>query len=218
MPTVGVADASFSLDEGEFASLVGQSGSGKSTLLNLIGLLDTPTSGRVAIKGEGSAVLGKRGRARARNLMIGFVFQFHYLLPEFSMLENILMPARIAGHGDDKRTLDFAHEVTDLLGISGLERKRADEMSGGQKQRAAVARALINRPALVLADEPTGNLDSANSEQVYDLFRRVNREFGTAFMIVTHDLRVAKWTDRIFEIVDGRLTEGIGGEVDAESA
>jgi lipoprotein-releasing system ATP-binding protein len=206
--TVALQGVSFDLRGGEFASIIGQSGSGKSTLLNLIGLLDTPTTGRVVLNGHDTAAADRKQRAALRNDFIGFVFQFHYLLPEFSVLENVLMPGRIAGVGlADLRPR--AEEVLQLLGLDGLEAKGANDLSGGQKQRVAIARALMNRPALVLADEPTGNLDTVNTKAVYELFRELNRELGTAFMIVTHDRSVAQQTDRILEIRDGTLLQDV---------
>ena len=206
--TVALQSVSFDLHSGEFAAIIGESGSGKSTLLNLIGLLDTPTTGRVVLNGHDTAAANRKQRAAMRNDFIGFVFQFHYLLPEFSVLENVLMPGRIAGVGAaDLRPR--AQEVLALLGLDGLENKGANDLSGGQKQRVAIARALMNRPALVLADEPTGNLDTANTKAVYELFRELNRELGTAFMIVTHDRRVAQQTDRILEVRDGLLLQDV---------
>jgi lipoprotein-releasing system ATP-binding protein len=206
--TVALSDVSFDLQSGEFAAIIGQSGSGKSTLLNLIGLLDTPTTGRVVLNGHDTAAANRKQRAALRNDLIGFVFQFHYLLPEFSVLENVLMPGRIAGvSAADLRPR--AEEVLTLLGLDGLESKGANDLSGGQKQRVAIARALMNRPALVLADEPTGNLDTVNTKAVYTLFRELNRELGTAFMIVTHDRSVAQQTDRILEVQDGLLLQDV---------
>ncbi len=206
--TVAVSEASFALQAGEFAALIGQSGSGKSTLLNLVGLLDTPTEGRVVLEGRDTSTMGRTARAALRNELLGFVFQFHYLLPEFSVLENVLMPGLIAG-GSEKALRPRAEEVLALLGLEGLEGKNANQLSGGQKQRVAIARALLNRPALVLADEPTGNLDTVNTTLVYELFRKVNAELGTAFLIVTHDRAVAQQTDRILEISDGRLVQDV---------
>ena len=206
--TVALQDVSFTLERGEFASIVGQSGSGKSTLLNLIGLLDSPTTGRVVLDGVDTSTTDRKGRARLRNKALGFVFQFHHLLPEFTVLENVLMPGLIggpAGHG----ARDHAREVLGLLGLEGIEDKNANQLSGGQKQRVAIARALLNDPALVLADEPTGNLDTANTAAVYELFRRINGELGTAFLIVTHDRAVAQQTDRILEVRDGRLVQDV---------
>ena len=207
-PTVALQDVTFSLRSGEFAAIIGQSGSGKSTLLNLIGLLDTPTTGRVLFNSHDTGPVSRRRRATLRNDLIGFVFQFHYLLPEFSVLENVLMPGRIAGVSVAELR-PRAEEVLALLGLEGLESKNANDLSGGQKQRVAIARALMNRPSLVLADEPTGNLDTVNTKAVYKLFRELNRELGTAFMIVTHDRSVAQQTDRILEIQDGRLLQDV---------
>jgi lipoprotein-releasing system ATP-binding protein len=210
--THALRGVSFSVAEGEFASIVGQSGSGKSTLLNLIGLLDTPTSGRVLLAGTDASALGRRELAQLRNATLGFVFQFHYLLPEFSVWENLTMPAQIAGRRVTAEEKDRALETLALLGLEGLEQKNANQLSGGQKQRVAIGRALMNRPQLILADEPTGNLDTANTELVYELFRRINSELGTTFLIVTHDRLVAQQTDRILEVRDGKLVEDVRNE------
>jgi len=209
--TVALEKVSFELARGEFVALIGQSGSGKSTMLNLIGLLDRPSTGRLVLDGHDANDAGRRQRAALRNSLIGFVFQFHHLLPEFSVLENVVMPGRIAGvaPGDLEPR---ARENLELLGLEGLADKNANQISGGQKQRVAIARALMNRPALVLADEPTGNLDTENSAAVYDLFRTINGELGTAFLIVTHDRSVAQQTDRILEIVDGHLEQDVKSE------
>lgn len=207
-PTMALDDVTVALGPGEFASLVGQSGSGKSTLLNLLGLLDTPSAGQIVLQGSKTSDLSKKQRAKLRNALLGFVFQFHYLLPEFSVLENVLMPNAIAG-SNPKAGREYAFEILRLLGLAGLENKNANDLSGGQKQRVAIGRALMNRPALLLADEPTGNLDSTNSDQVFQLFRRINRELGTAFLIVTHDRRIAQQTDRILEIRDGKLIQDV---------
>ncbi|TDB37804.1 MAG: ABC transporter ATP-binding protein [Actinobacteria bacterium] len=206
--THALKGVSFELAEGEFASIVGQSGSGKSTLLNMLGLLDTPTSGMIAYRGQDVSALAKPAQARLRNSLVGFVFQFHHLLPEFSVLENVLMPALIGGK-PQVEAKQLAEETLALLGLEGLEDKGANQLSGGQKQRVAIARALMNRPALLLADEPTGNLDTTNTEQVYKLFRQVSAETGTAFLIVTHDRNVAQQTDRILEVLDGELVQDV---------
>ena len=207
--TRALASVSFSLAEGEFASIVGQSGSGKSTLLNLVGLLDTPTSGRVVLGEKDTTGLGRKALARLRGELIGFVFQFHHLLPEFTVAENMLMPLRIAGEriGDEQR--DRVGELLDLLDLPGLDGKNANQLSGGQKQRVAIGRALMARPRLILADEPTGNLDTTNTDAVYQLFRDINRELGTAFLIVTHDRAVAEMTDRILEVLDSELVQDV---------
>jgi len=205
VPTPALTDASFSLGCGEFASVIGRSGSGKSTLLNLIGLLDTPTSGGLVLDGLDTSTLDRDGRAKLRNTFIGFIFQFHHLLPEFSVIENVYMPALIRGEPLSRELVGRAHATLETLDVCDVENKGANEISGGQKQRVAIARALMNRPELVLADEPTGNLDTENTEHVYELFRKVNREWGTAFLIVTHDPLIAAQTDRVLEISDGRL-------------
>jgi lipoprotein-releasing system ATP-binding protein len=207
--THALRGVSLQMCEGEFAAVVGQSGSGKSTLLNLLGLLDTPTTGSVLYQGREAAELDKDGRAKLRNSLIGFVFQSHYLLPEFSVYENVELPALIAGDGPTDVIRQRAEETLELLGLKGLGPKNANQLSGGQKQRVAIARALMNRPSLVLADEPTGNLDTVNTNLVYDLFREINQETRTAFLIVTHDRSIAERTDRILEITDGLLAQDI---------
>lgn len=203
--TQALSDVSFTLYEGEFASIIGQSGSGKSTLMNLIGLLDTPTDGVLKIREREVGGLSRSERSLLRNDLIGFVFQFHYLLPEFTVYENIVMPALIGGSSETDAIKERIEGLLELLGIGGLAAKKATDLSGGQKQRVAIARALINDPALVLADEPTGNLDSVNTQIVYDLFRKVSDEMGTAFLFVTHDREMAQRADRILEITDGLL-------------
>jgi lipoprotein-releasing system ATP-binding protein len=200
---------SLQLCEGEFTAVVGQSGSGKSTLLNLLGLLDTPTNGSVVYQGRDVYDLNKEGRAKLRNGLIGFVFQFHYLLPEFTVLENVQMPALIDGTIPEAELRRRSEETLALRGLEGMGAKNATQLSGGQKQRVAIARALVNRPSLLLADEPTGNLDTVNTNLVYELFRQINRDLGTAFLIVTHDRLIAERTDRILEITDGKLVQDV---------
>lgn len=207
--TRALSSVSFALEDGEFSSLIGQSGSGKSTLLNLLGLLDRPTSGRVLIEGEDTTDLNRKERAKLRGGAIGFVFQFHHLLPEFSVLENLVMPARIAGNKVGEEDRDRVRELLEMLGLPNLEDKNANQLSGGQKQRVAIGRALMNRPRLILADEPTGNLDTSNTDAVYELFREINHEQGTGFLIVTHDRGVAEMTDRILEVKDGELIQDV---------
>jgi lipoprotein-releasing system ATP-binding protein len=212
VPTIALEDVSFQLDAGEFAAIVGRSGSGKSTLLNLIGLLDTPTHGSLVLRGRDVSRIGGLERASLRNELIGFVFQYHHLLPEFSVRENAAMPALIAGKRLDAELTKRVDETLDVLGLAGLGGKGANDLSGGQKQRVAIARALMNRPPLILADEPTGNLDTESTDAVYELFRKVNREWGTAFLIVTHDQEIASMTDRILEVADGHLTQDVRNE------
>ena len=204
--TLALRGATFALRQGEFVAIKGRSGSGKSTLLNLLGLLDRPTGGSLELLGERVERLDDGRRARMRNRHIGFVFQFHHLLPEFSVRENLLMPVRIAGGRAGRAAISRIDDLVALLDLGGLESKPANELSGGQKQRVAVGRALMNQPDLVLADEPTGNLDSENAASVNSLFRRVHAEMGTTFVIVTHDAGTADAADRVIHVTDGRIT------------
>lgn len=212
VPTVALEGVSFTLEAGEFAAIVGRSGSGKSTLLNLIGLLDTPTHGSLVLRDRDVSRIDGVERASLRNELIGFVFQYHHLLPEFSVRENVAMPALIAGKRLDAELTKRVDETLEVLGLGGLGAKGANDLSGGQKQRVAIGRALMNRPPLILADEPTGNLDTESTDAVYELFRKVSRDWGTAFLIVTHDQEIASMTDRILEIADGRLKQDVRNE------
>lgn len=198
-------DIDLSIASGSFNGIIGQSGSGKSTLLNILGTLDRPTSGEIYIGGQSTSDLKNNELAELRNRTIGFIFQFHYLLPEFTAIENVLMPYYIKSGKVDKKFESRASELMDIVGLSSVKNNLAGNMSGGQQQRTAIARALINSPNMVLADEPTGNLDSDTSETVYDLLRKVNMEFKTTFLIITHDRRIAEKTDRIIEVKDGRI-------------
>jgi lipoprotein-releasing system ATP-binding protein len=198
-------DINLSFEAGSFNSIVGQSGSGKTTLLNIIGTLDRPTRGEVIIDGNRINTITKDKIAELRNRVIGFVFQFHFLLPEFTALENVLMPHRIQQPHVSGDVLKRADDLFELVGISRVKNNPATRMSGGQQQRTAIIRALINNPKLILADEPSGNLDTENTESIYRTFRDINKEFGTTFIIVTHDRRIAEQTDRIVEIRDGRI-------------
>lgn len=198
-------DVSFNIEAGSFNSIIGQSGSGKSTLLNIIGTLDKPTTGDVIINGQNVKDMKTDQLADYRNSMIGFVFQFHYLLPEFTALENVLIPYRISHGKVDKQTQQRAEELMDLVGLSNVKNNLATKMSGGQQQRTAIARALINQPKIILADEPTGNLDSDSTEMIYELLRKINQELKTTFIIITHDQRIAEKADRIIEIKDGKI-------------
>lgn len=193
---------------GEFVALVGQSGSGKSTLLNIIGALDRPTAGELRVNGVETALADDEVLAELRNKDIGFIFQFHYLLDEFTCLENALLPLYLQ-HGatvaeaEQKRIIELLTEV----GLGHRLHSKPSKMSGGEQQRTAVIRSLANRPKLVLADEPTGNLDSDSGRQVFELMRTMNRELGTAFLLVTHDDRLAHQADRTLRIADGKLSE-----------
>jgi lipoprotein-releasing system ATP-binding protein len=202
-------DINLSFKEGSFNSIVGESGSGKSTLLNIIGTLDKPTRGEVLIDDNRINDLSKNKMAEIRNKTIGFVFQFHYLLPEFTAIENVLMPYNIGRKHYGKSISERADELFDLLGIAKVKNNMANKMSGGQQQRTAIARALINNPKIIVADEPTGNLDSENTATIYRIFREINQQSGTTFLIVTHDRRIAQEADRIVEIKDGRITADV---------
>ncbi len=193
------------LERGELAALVGPSGSGKSTLLNLLGLLDRATSGTLAIDGRDVAELSDGALTRLRGETLGFVFQFHHLLPGLTVAENVMLPAAALQGGLHRRQRPRALELLARMGLEQVADQPARTLSGGMQQRVAIARALMNDPALVLADEPTGNLDTETSEQVMALLEARNRDAGTAFLIVTHDLRVARRCPRVLELVDGRL-------------
>lgn len=193
------------LERGEFVALVGQSGSGKSTLLNQIGLLDQPTSGEMFIIGQATQQMQDRELTLLRAKAIGFVFQSHNLLPEFTALENVMLPLLATrGHPDASMRLR-ASELIEQVGLSNVADHMSNDLSGGQQQRVSIARALVMQPALVLADEPTGNLDTKSADNVFDLLRHVNQSSGTSFLIVTHDPRLAERCDRIIELVDGRI-------------
>lgn len=198
-------DINLSFEEGTFNSIIGASGSGKSTLLNIMGTLDKPTSGEVYIDSKRIDTLNKNELAELRNEIIGFIFQFHYLLPEFTAMENVLMPYKIKSSKVSKEVIERAEELLDLVGLSKVKNNLAVNMSGGQQQRTAIARALMNNPKIILADEPTGNLDSESTETIYNLMRDINKKYNTTFIVITHDERIAKKTDRIIEIKDGKV-------------
>lgn len=202
-------DIDLSFQRGTFNSIIGESGSGKSTLLNIMGTLDKPTHGNVSMDGINTNNMTKNQLAVLRNETIGFIFQFHYLLPEFTALENVLFPYLIKNKKANKEIIDRAEELMDLVGISSVRSNLSTDMSGGQQQRTAIARALINNPKIVLADEPTGNLDSQSTENVYRILRDINKKTNTTFVIITHDRRIAEKADRIVEIKDGRVNMDI---------
>jgi lipoprotein-releasing system ATP-binding protein len=204
--TRALAGVDLVLEEREFAALIGPSDCGKSTLLNIVGLLDRPTSGRVILAGTDTSGLDERALTALRARTLGFVFQFHHLLPAFTAVENVMLPAW-ADEGVPSRAMrEKALELLDAVGLLDRAGYKTNALSGGQQQRVAIARALARGPRLVLADEPTGNLDTASSDEVFDLMRQVNRQFGTTFLVVTHDPRIAERCTRIIEMVDGRVT------------
>lgn len=198
-------DVNLSFAEQSINSIIGQSGSGKSTLMNIMGTLDRPTSGTISIGGKRTDSMNRNQLAVLRNETIGFVFQFHYLLPEFTALENVLMPFLIKNNKPSKEVIARAEELMDLVGLTKVRNNLATKMSGGQQQRTAIARALIMMPKIILADEPTGNLDSDTTETVYDIIRSINERYKTTFIIITHDRKIAEKADRIVEIKDGRV-------------
>ncbi|WP_273209134.1 ABC transporter ATP-binding protein [Marinobacter subterrani] len=193
------------LSRGELAALVGPSGSGKSTLLNVIGLLDSATSGELFLLGEATSTMDDEARTRARNEAIGFVFQFHHLISAFTVLENALMPLMIRSGKPTKTQTEHALGLLRAVGLHDFAHKKTNLISGGQQQRVAIVRALVTEPALLLADEPTGNLDTQTAAEVFELFRRFNKEIGCAVLAVTHDPRLSESCDRTISLVDGRI-------------
>lgn len=189
----------------DFAALVGPSGSGKSTLLNMLGLLDTPTSGELYLAGHATRRMNDAGRTALRGSHIGFVFQFHHLVQAFSSLENVLMPLMLRKGRLSPNDHDNARDLLDQVGLAAYADAKPGELSGGQQQRVAIARALVTRPTLLLADEPTGNLDTKTADDIFALFRRFNQEFHCAVVIVTHDPRLSASCDRIITLVDGHI-------------
>ena len=193
------------LRHGEFAALIGPSGSGKTTLLNLMGLLDRPDAGRIVIAGHDTSSLDEAEATQLRGRAIGFIFQYHYLLPAFTVLENVMLPILAARGRANEEMRQTAAALLERVGLTRWRNHKATDISGGQQQRVAIARALAMSPSLVLADEPSGNLDTENADVVFDVMRNVNEASGTTFLIVTHDPRLAQRCDRIIELVDGRV-------------
>ncbi len=195
---------SLRIKAGEMAGIIGASGAGKSTLLHILGALDKPSSGKVLFQGKDVSSLDDNGLARFRNASIGFVFQFHHLLPEFTALENVVLPGMIAGISV-RETEDRAKSLLAEMGLSGRISHRPGELSGGEQQRVAVARALIRNPHVVLADEPTGNLDTATGNDLFELFMQLNEKKGITFVVVTHNKTLSDRCHRVLEMADGRL-------------
>lgn len=200
-----LSDVSFIVNKGEFVSVVGKSGCGKSTLLYILSTMDTDYTGELYIDNERMTGLREKELARIRNEKIGFVFQFHYLLNEFSVLENVMLPGRKLAKKSDAAIEGRARELLQILGIEKLADKRANHLSGGEKQRVAIARAMINEPHIIMGDEPTGNLDKRNSEIVFNIFQKLSQEMNQSLLIVTHDPEFAAKTQRIIEMEDGRI-------------
>jgi len=207
--THALRGVNLSIDSGEFTALVGPSGSGKTTLLQLIGLLDQPTSGQVLINGKDATGLSRDKRADLRRGSIGFIFQFFALIPTLSAYENVEMPLLLNGVGSAERRNRVA-EMLQAVGLVDRAHHRPDQLSGGQQQRVAVARALAIRPSVVLADEPTANLDTENGQQIMEIMQRLNKETGTTFVFATHDPRVIKFARRVVTLRDGMIVDGNG--------
>lgn len=205
VPTTLVRDINLRIAQNEFVAITGPSGSGKSSLLYLLGLLDLPTSGEVLINGRATTHMDEEERAFTRLSRLGFVFQFHFLLPEFTVLHNVMLPMRALGALSSSAMQERAHGLLASLGLADHMHKRPDQLSGGQRQRVAVARALANEPPVILADEPTGSLDSHASEQVFEVLRDLVVKHGKTVVAVTHDLGLAERMDRHVELLDGRI-------------
>ncbi|MFG1358583.1 ABC transporter ATP-binding protein [Xanthobacter pseudotagetidis] len=208
VPATLISEASLSVAPGTFMAITGPSGSGKSSLLYLLGLLDLPTTGEVYVEGQATSRLSEDARAAIRLEKLGFVFQFHFLLPEFTALENVLLPMRALGRLKGEAMAARGLALLAALGLEAHAGKRPDQLSGGQRQRVAIARALANDPAVLLADEPTGNLDTHSTEQVFAILRHLVDAERRAVVIVTHDLALAARADRQVRVVDGRIVEG----------
>ena len=208
LQTSVLRDVTFAMQPGEMMAIVGSSGSGKSTLLHLLGGLDTPTSGDVVFQGTPLSSMSSRAKAALRNQELGFIYQFHHLLPDFTALENVAMPLLI-GTGGVAAAQEKAREMLAAVGLEKRSGHRPSELSGGERQRVAIARALVNNPSLVLADEPTGNLDQRNADSIFELLGELNVRQGTAFLVVTHDLTLARRLTRQLEMRDGRLQQDV---------
>ena len=203
---VAVDDMSFSVNRGEFVAIVGSSGSGKSTLLHLIGGVDKPTSGKVFIEGKDVYSLNEENLAIFRRRQVGLIYQFYNLIPILNVVENITLPCDLDGKKVDKQKID---EILKTLGLEHRQNNLPNELSGGQQQRVSIGRALINNPAIILADEPTGNLDSKSSDEIVELLKVSNKKYKQTIVMITHDLEIAKIADRIIKIEDGRIVSEV---------
>jgi lipoprotein-releasing system ATP-binding protein len=208
VPVTLVREIDVAIMPGEFVAITGPSGSGKSSLLYLLGLLDQPSEGRILVHGQDTSGLEGDELAALRLARIGFVFQFHFLLPEFSALDNVLVPIRKLGRWEDAEARERAARLLTDVGLADHLKKRPDQMSGGQRQRVAIARSMANDPDIILADEPTGSLDQKNGQLVFEIFARLAREYGKSVITVTHDPHLAAQTHRQIHLVDGRIVEG----------
>ena len=203
--TIALKQLNLTLKSGEFITLIGPSGCGKTTLANILGALDQPTAGEVFFQGQSLGKMNQNRLAEFRNQHIGFIFQFHFLLKEFTALENVLMPTWIKQQVAPVKKIKRAKELLELVGLKERMNNKGNNLSGGQQQRVAIARSLINEPSLILADEPTGNLDSSNTDQVFGLLRDINKDMGTTFLIITHERHIAAKSNRVVEMLDGEI-------------
>lgn len=203
--TIALKNVNLQIQKNEFIALIGPSGCGKTTLANILGALDQPTSGTIYYQGSPLAKMKDNQLAEFRNQHIGFIFQFHFLLKEFTALENVLIPTWIKHQLAPVKKVKRAKELLELVGLKERMHNRANKLSGGQQQRVAIARSLINEPDLILADEPTGNLDSVNTDQVFGLLKKINQEMGTTFLIISHERHIAAKSNRIVEMLDGEV-------------
>ena len=203
--TIALKNVNLQIQKNEFIALIGPSGCGKTTLANILGALDQPTSGTIYYQGSPLAKMKDNQLAEFRNQHIGFIFQFHFLLKEFTALENVLIPTWIKHQLAPVKKVKRAKELLELVGLKEKMHNRANKLSGGQQQRVAIARSLINEPDLILADEPTGNLDSVNTDQVFGLLKKINQEMGTTFLIISHERHIAAKSNRIVEMLDGEV-------------
>lgn len=203
----------FTIQRHDFAALIGPSGSGKSTLLNILGLLDQPTDGEIYLLGQATRQMDDTTRTRLRGESIGFVFQFHHLIQAFTVLENVLMPLMLVHGRPNRQAIQRAYDLLEAVGLKDFAQRKASQLSGGQQQRVAIARSLITQPALLLADEPTGNLDSQTATEVFELFRKVNTEQKCAVLLVTHDPRLSATCDRTIKLVDGRIESDLATSI-----